>query len=104
MAVIDIEYGKEILETSHPEQRLQRIQEMEMVMQNSSYGHEYAMLEWEESRCPLRREELTQQIDEFKQAYFMARQYLTEHHPERLANLERDLVENKVKVFQNYHA
>lgn len=104
MAIIDIEYGREILEQSVPEQVQDRLQEMEMVMQNSSYGHEYALLELKDVDCRLRHDELTEQIDEYKSAYFQARQYLSEHHPDRLADLERELVENKVKVFQNYHA
>lgn len=104
MAIIDIEYGKEILEQNQASDASGRLQEMEMVMQNSSYGHEYAMLELKEVNCRLRHDELTEQIDEFKSAYFQARQYLSEHHPDRLADLERELVENKVKVFQNYHA
>ncbi len=104
MAIIDIEYGKEILESAQPEAKLQKLQEMEMVLQNSSYGHEYAMLELQEAHCLMRQEELSYQLEEYKQAYFLARQYMGEHHPDRLANIESDLVQHKVRIFKNYHA
>lgn len=104
MAIIDIEYGKELLKDYSPESRFQEIQEMEMVLQNSSYGHEYALLELQESPGYLEQEQLHFRIEEYKHAYFQARQFLVEHHPGRLASLEEELVEQKSQVFQSYHA
>jgi len=104
MAVIDIEYGLEILETSHPKPIHQEIKEMEMVLQNSSYGHEYAMLELQKSEDFLMREELHDRLEQYKNAYFQARQYLSDNHPERLRILERDLLEQKMKIFKTYTA
>ncbi len=105
MAVIDIEYGREILETqTDPAAAHRRILEMEMVLQNSSYSHEYAMMKLEAAGDFLERENLHQQLEASKNAYFRARQYLQEHHPDRLQTLEKNLAEQKSRVFKTYTA
>lgn len=107
MAIFDIEYGKQILEdqdTQDPESCFRQIQEMEMVLQNSSYGHEYAMIELATASDPVQLNEIHHKLEDFKQAYFQARQYLWENHPDRLEALERELSEEKTRVFRQYHA
>lgn len=104
MATIDIEYGKEILAESDSEARLREIKEMEMVLQNSSYGHEYAMIELQGSAGFFDNIELNRRLEEYKEAYFHAREYLKKHHPDRLETLEAELVEQKIKVFKSYNA
>jgi hypothetical protein len=107
VAIIDIEYGRQILEgqdAQDPESCFRQIQEMEMVLQNSSYGYEYAMIELDSTHDPLLLDEIHHKLDEFKQTYFQARQYLHENHPERLEALEREIHQQKNQVFRQYHA
>ena len=107
MATFDIEYGRQILEGSEaqdPETCFRQIQEMEMVLQNSSYGHEYAMIELAAAHDPMQLEEIHHKLEEYKQAYFQARQYLNDHHPERLKRLEQELHWQKSQVFRQYNA
>jgi hypothetical protein len=107
VAIFDIEYGKKILEdqdTQDPESCFRQIQEMEMVLQNSSYGHEYALIELAATHDPIQLDEIHHKLDEFKKAYFQARQYLFNHHPQRLEALEQELHLQKNQVFRQFHA
>lgn len=104
MAILDIEYGREILDQANPDSKQKEIQEMEMVLQNSSYGHEYAMMELQETQCLLEKEALNFKLEEYKRAYFDAREFLSANHPRRLEILEQELVEQKVLVFKAFNA
>jgi hypothetical protein len=107
MATFDIEYGRKVLEeqdAQDPESWHRQVKEMEMVLQNSSYGHEYAMIELASTSDPVQLDEIHHKLEDFKQAYFQARQYLRENHPDRLEALERELSEQKTRVFRQYHA
>lgn len=107
MAIFDIEYGKQILESQDlqdPQTCFRQVKEMEMVLQNSSYGHEYAMIELAATRDPLQVDEIHHKLEEYKKAYFQARQYLCENHPKRLEELERELSAQKNQIFRQYHA
>lgn len=104
MAVIDIQYGKTILADSDPENLHGEIKEMEMVLQNSSYGHEYAMMELQNTRGLWQQVEIQEKLEEYKQAYFQARRCLHRLHPERLRKLEEELAEQKIRIFKTYTA
>jgi len=105
MAVIDMEYGREVLgELERTQDPGREIMEMEMVLQNSSLSHEYAMMKLGDSQDFFEKQSLDQQLEESKNVYFQARQYLNENHPERLKVLERELVEQKVRMFRSYQA
>jgi hypothetical protein len=104
MAWIDIEFGREILQESDPEAAHQKLLEMEMVLQNSSYGHEYTMLELQEAGSFLEQEALHGKLEDFKQDYFHARQYLMEHYPERLQEIETALMAQKSSFFNAHTA
>lgn len=103
MAILDLEYGKECLREvgeSSAEQRL----EMEMLLQNSSYGHEYAMMEMQGSLDILEQEALTLRLEEHREAYFQARKYLEKNCPLRLEAIERELLERKMGNSKFYNA
>lgn len=108
MAVIDIEYGREILEESgyqgYSKEKGEEALELEMVLQNASYGHEYALQELAETKDMFQKEDLLSKIENYKRAYFMARRYLKRNNPERLKQIESDLLEQKTRVFGTYHA
>lgn len=108
MAVIDIEYGREILEENgyqgYSKPKEQDSLELEMVLQNASYGHEYALQELADATDLLHKEDLLSKIDNYKRAYFMARRYLKRDNPDRLHKIETDLAEQKSRVFGSYQA
>ena len=107
MAVIDIEYGRAILEDADPSQaahQKKKVVELEMVLQNSSLAHEYARMELETTQDFLQQEELINKMEDYKRAYFMARRFLKKQDPYRLADLEGQLMDQKVRVFGNYSA
>ena len=107
MAVIDVEYGRAILEEQFGEPQKKEApetQEWEMVMHNSSYGHEYARLELEQASDLITREDLLSKMENYKRAYFLARRYLKRENPERLRAVESDLLDQKVRVFGTFTA
>jgi len=106
MAVIDIEYGKAILEEQYGEveEGKQSAQEWEMILHNSSYGHEYARIELQEAQDVISQEDLLEKMDNYKRAYFMARRYLKRENPEALKRIETDLIDQKVRIFGVYTA
>ncbi len=111
MAVIDIEYGKALLAEYSGEAapgegapKGPTSMEWEMVMQNSSIGHEYARLELDLAEDVISRESLIEKMENFKRAYYLARRYLKRHNPLRLETLEAQLIDQKVHVFGNFHA
>ncbi len=103
MATLDLAYGREVLAQIQEEDPLQtQLQEMEMLLQNSSYGHGSLMLELDQSHSLLEREVLNDRLEACRQAYFEARDYLARHFPERLRFLEETLVEQKIQQLQNF--
>lgn len=104
MAVIDIEYGVSLLEDNSVEAEMARVQEMEMVLQNSSVGHEYAVLALQSTSSFVEQEKLNNQLEDYKQAYFQARQFLSQNYPERLLAIEQELVGQRPEPAQYYHA
>ncbi len=106
MAVIDIEYGRAVLAEygDQPAAPANSALEWEMVMQNSSYGHEYARLELAEVQDLVQQEELITKMESYKRAYFLARRYLKKENPLRLQNLESELIDQKVRIFGTFHA
>lgn len=108
MAVIDIEYGREILEENGFEEneakKGEEALELEMILQNSSYGHEYARQELEEATDLIQQEDLISKMEHYKRAYFMARRYLKRKNPDRLKKIEYDLLDQKNRVFGTYQA
>ena len=106
MAILDIEYGRAILEEQFGEkaEATQGSQEWEMILQNSSFGHEYARLELQEVPDLIAQEDILEKMDNFKRAYFMARRYLKRENPEALRRIESDLLNQKAQLFATYTA
>ena len=105
MAIIDIEYGKAVLaEYSQESPDQENSLDLEMVLQNSSIGHEYARMELEQAQDLVEREVLIDKMESYKRAYFLARRYLKKQNPLRLETVESQLIDQKVLIFGNYHA
>jgi len=104
MAVIDIEYGRAILAEHEGQAEAPNSLEWEMVLQNSSYGHEYARLELQEVQDVIEQEALLSKMENFKRAYFMARRYLKKENPLKLEEIESQLLDQKARIFGTYNA
>lgn len=105
MAIIDIEYGRAILEEhDNKKSEGQGTQDWEMILHNSSFGHEYARLELEEAKDMVSQEDLIDKMENYKRAYFLARRYMKRENPEKLRTIEADLMDQKVRIFGVFHA
>ena len=106
MAVIDIEYGRAILEEQSEDKAstAESTREWEMILHNSSFGHEYARMELQEVGDLIAQEDLLDKMENYKRAYFMARRYLKRENPEALRRIESDLLDQKVRIFGTYTA
>ena len=77
---------------------------LQMLMTNSSFGHEYARKEFESARSYDQKEELLAKMDHFKRIYFEARQTVSYHFPELLEDIEKDLLSQKLAIFSEFNA
>ena len=75
--------------------------ELEAVMTESAFGHEYARLSLKEDASYTRREALLANMDRHKQIYFWARQKMEKINPNRLASIEEGLRWQKEMVLRN---
>lgn len=91
-----------------PELQLQEVQmeshtstDLEMIMTNSAFGYEYAVvaLEEEEDAFGIDAARIQSQLEQFKELYFDARQKLEVIDAPKLARVESDLQMQKLVVF-----
>ncbi|MDO8520256.1 MAG: hypothetical protein Q7T11_08865 [Deltaproteobacteria bacterium] len=75
--------------------------ELEAVMTESAFGHEYARLSLKEDASYTRREALLANMDRHKQVYFWARQKMEKINPDRLISIEEGLRWQKEMVLGN---
>jgi hypothetical protein len=108
MAILDIEYGRKILEdqkSKHPtSQKSQNPRELEMVLHNSSFGHQYAMLELESTNDSIQQQALLEKMEAYRKVYFAARLSLEQRDPHRLQRVETSIQDQKVRIFGVYRA
>jgi hypothetical protein len=91
-------------ETNKNKDPQEKLLDAEMVLQNSSLAHEYVRIELEEVQSSFQEEQLLEKLEGYKTAYFSARQYLEQFHPERLEKLEKELMHQKREIFTFYSA
>ena len=65
--------------------------ELEAVMTESAFGHEYARLSLKEGASYSRREALLAHMDQHKQVYFWARKKMEILNPEKLLSVEEGI-------------
>ena len=82
----------------------QDLASLQMLLTNSSFGHEYARKEFETAKNFGDKEELLEKMNYFKEVYFKARQALYDNFPEVLDHIEQDIVTQKQAVFTTYNA
>lgn len=75
--------------------------ELEAVMTESAFGHEYARLSLKEDAPYTRREAILANMDKHKQVYFWARQKMEKLNPQKLVSIEEGLRLQKEMVLRN---
>lgn len=75
--------------------------ELEAALTRSAFGHEYTLMHLNEFTPYSKRQEILHQLEEFKNAYFYARERLLEMNPEKLGAIEEDLRFQKDTVLRN---
>ncbi len=78
------------------------ILEMQLKMATSSINHEYARIEYDDTRCRERREELLDFMEDCRTQYMEARISLERHDPYALADFEADLLRQKQSTITHY--
>lgn len=77
---------------------------LQLLMTNSSFGHEYARKELEKAEAYHQKEELLEKMAYFRSVYFQARDLLAQSCPDKVEDLEKDLQSQKQAVFTDYNA
>lgn len=78
--------------------------EMQLKMATSSINHEYARMEFDDTDCHERREELLGYMNDCRQEYFDARDKLVTYDPYALAEFEQDLLRQKLQTLSHFNA
>ncbi|MBI1910301.1 MAG: hypothetical protein HYS22_09050 [Deltaproteobacteria bacterium] len=77
---------------------------LQMLLTNSSFGHEYARKEYEGARTFEKKERLLAKMEHYKRVYFEAREVLMEYFPDKLDDIEKDLLSQKQTALTEYNA
>lgn len=78
--------------------------ELQLKMATSSINHEYARMEYDETACGERKDELLEYMNDCRSQYFQAREELVQYDPYALAEFERDLFVQKQQTLTQYNA
>lgn len=76
--------------------------ELEAMMVQASFGHEYGLMKLNEEKCLPRRNDLLDQIEQHKQNYFWARERLCAANPDRLEKIESDIQFQKMAILKQH--
>lgn len=72
-----------------------QIVQLQLKMATSSINHEYARIEYDDTACPERQEELLSFMEECRRKYTEARDSLKRYDPFALEQFEEELAEQK---------
>lgn len=78
--------------------------ELQLSMATNSINHEYARMEYDDTRDYERREELFHYMDNCREKYLEARAQLASLSPSTLGKFEADLVFQKETTLKQYRA
>jgi hypothetical protein len=101
---MEIENRKQKLPSEYSGEKQQDLLDLEMALQNASLAHEYTRLELENLQPSFQEIELAEKLENYKKAYFSARHFLALYYPERLEELEKQLMDQKKEFFTFYSA
>ncbi|MFH1873915.1 MAG: hypothetical protein ABH859_01860 [Pseudomonadota bacterium] len=93
-----------IIDEKLSEQRKKALLELQMQMATSSINHEYARMEFDESKDLDQKEELLDYMEQCRSQYLQARENLERHDPFGLIEFEQDLIRQKNSTLNHYHA
>ena len=86
------------------DESMTKLQDMELQMTRAAMCHQYALLEYDETVCMIRRGELLEEMELYHRDYQQARVHLSHFHPDKVQDLELDLKAQKLLVFNGYQA
>lgn len=101
---MEFEFIKNGSEKSSEKDHKLKVMDAEMALQNASLAHEYIRLELEKLPSSFHQMELSEKLEDYKKAYFTARKLLSIYNPERLQQLEEQLLNQKQELFTYYSA
>lgn len=90
-------------ETADIRDACDKILELQLKMATSSINHEYARIEYDDTRDIERREELLGFMDDCRIQYLDARNSLGVHDPNAVENFEADLLRQKQTVNSQFY-
>lgn len=82
----------------------QAILDLQLKMATTSINHEYARLEFEDTSCTERKEDLLEYMNDCRREYFGARKALEERDPYVLCEFEKDLMIQKLQTLSHFQA
>lgn len=86
------------------EEKRKAFLELQLQMATSSINHEYARLEFEDTDCHNKREDLLAYMNDCRIKYFEARETLERFDPHGLIEFEQDLMKQKQTTMTEYNA
>jgi hypothetical protein len=101
---MEIENRKQKPLQKYSSEKQQNLLDLEMALQNASLAHEYTRLELENLPPSFQEIELAEKLENYKKVYFSARRHLALYYPERLEELEKQLMDQKKEFFTFYSA
>ena len=101
---MEIENRNQDVSLKESGEKQQDLLDLEMALQNASLAHEYTRLQLENLEPSFQEIELAEKLENYKKAYFSARRYLALYYPERLEELEKQLIDQKKEFFTFYSA
>ncbi|MBF0493010.1 MAG: hypothetical protein HQM15_09545 [Deltaproteobacteria bacterium] len=97
------------LDTKYPEMKLlmneqnMMLTEMEKILVDASLAYDVGLQELSEAP-PLSADEVTERLEQVKELYFSARNFLSKYDPDKLQVLEQGLRSKKQVLQPVYHA
>ena len=82
---------------------LKALLDLQLRMATNSINHEYARVEFDDTNCPERREELLDYMQDCRSQYFTARGELEAYDPYALAEFEEDLLSQKQRMLAPHY-
>lgn len=78
--------------------------QLQLSMATHSINHEYARMEYEDTRDHDRQDQLLEYMEDCRSKYFEARESLVHYDHSALQDFERDLLDQKLRTLNRFNA
>lgn len=75
-------------------------EDYELIMTQSAFSHEYALMDYHQETSCLKKEEILLELDEHRRAYFWARRQIDIINPQKVHSIEEKIRQNKANIFK----